>query len=344
MKVVEQAMVFPCAGDLLPGIVVLPRPSSNAHGPARMGSSAASAVPGNGASAPGRAVIPDPSAGSGVLVVVGGPQYRVGSHRQFLLLARRLAAEGYPTMRFDYRGMGDASGEMHGFEEVSADIGAALDAFRLACPSLRRIVLWGLCDAASAALLYVQATRDPRVAGLVLLNPWVRSETSLAQTHIKHYYRQRLLQRDFWWKLLSGRMDVVKSVRGLLRTARMAHRQDPADRQPARSFQDRMADGWRQFSGRILLILSGEDYTAKEFLEFSGANLAWSGLIEAVKVRRVDMADADHTFSSLASRSAVEDATLAWLDTLAGTDEEHEIAAKAADGNSPPSRREELWA
>jgi hypothetical protein len=56
------------------------------------------------------------------------------------------------------------------------------------------------------------------------------------------------------------------------------------------------------------------------------------------------MADADHTFSSLASRVAVEDATLAWLDILAGTDDEHEIAATAADGNSPPSRREELWA
>jgi exosortase A-associated hydrolase 1 len=235
MKVVERALVFPCAGDLLPGIVALPRPSSDAHGPARMGSSAASAVPGNGASAPDRAVMPDPSAGCGVLVVVGGPQYRVGSHRQFLLLARRLAAEGYPTMRFDYRGMGDASGEMHGFEEVSADIGAALDAFQLACPSLRRIVLWGLCDAASAALLYVQATRDPRVAGLVLLNPWVRSETSLAQTQIKHYYRQRLLQGDFWWKLLSGRMEVLKSVRGLVRTAWVAHRQK-SGRQAAGTF------------------------------------------------------------------------------------------------------------
>ena len=344
MKFVEQALVFPCAGDLLPGIVAVPRPSPDAHGAARRSSSAASLAPGNGASAPARAVTPDPSAGCGVLVVVGGPQYRVGSHRQFLLLARRLAAEGYPTMRFDYRGMGDASGEIHGFEEVSADIGAALDAFQLACPWLRRIVLWGLCDAASAALLYVQATRDQRVAGLVLLNPWVRSETSLAQMQIKHYYRQRLLQGDFWWKLLSGRMEVLKSVRGLVRTARVAHRQSPADRQPARSFQDRMAEGWQQFSGKVLLILSGEDYTAREFLEFSGANLAWSGLIEAVKVRRIDLADADHTFSSLASRSAVEDATLAWLDTLTGTDDENDVAATAADGNSRPSRREELWA
>jgi hypothetical protein len=31
---------------------------------------------------------------TGVVIVVGGPQYRAGSHRQFVLLARTLAAAG----------------------------------------------------------------------------------------------------------------------------------------------------------------------------------------------------------------------------------------------------------
>ena len=35
-----------------------------------------------------------------VLIVVGGPQYRVGSHRQFVLLARALARQGFTAMRF----------------------------------------------------------------------------------------------------------------------------------------------------------------------------------------------------------------------------------------------------
>jgi len=51
------------------------------------------------------------AADTGVLIVVGGPQYRVGSHRQFVMLARFLADHGVPCMRFDYRGMGDVSGE-----------------------------------------------------------------------------------------------------------------------------------------------------------------------------------------------------------------------------------------
>jgi alpha/beta superfamily hydrolase len=47
-----------------------------------------------------------------VLVIVGGPQYRAGSHRQFTLLARSLAEQGFAVLRFDYRGMGDSTGAM----------------------------------------------------------------------------------------------------------------------------------------------------------------------------------------------------------------------------------------
>ncbi len=301
MNIVEEALLFTCAGELLPGIVARPQHRQAASEPAP-------GIPGNA-----------PDQACGVLVVVGGPQYRVGSHRQFLLLSRRLAGEGYPVMRFDYRGMGDASGEMRSFEAISADIDAAIDAFRRACPSLQRVVLWGLCDAAAAALLYIETSADERVAGIVLLNPWVRSEASLAQTHIKHYYGQRLRQREFWQKLLSGRIKLLTSLRSLLRSAILACRQGAAGKFERRSFQERMAEGWRQFSGNVLLILSGQDYVAKEFLEFASANPAWSGLIEAAKVRRVDLFDADHTFSSRASRGEVEDVTLAWLQTLAVT-------------------------
>jgi exosortase A-associated hydrolase 1 len=170
----------------------------------------------------GIAAIPETPRERGVVIVVGGPQYRVGSHRQFLLLSRRLAAEGYPALRFDYRGMGDAEGAMRSFADVSEDIAAALEAFHRQCPRLRRCVLWGLCDAASAILMYLEAVDDPRVDGVVLANPWVRSETGLARTRIKHYYGQRLMQREFWEKLFTGRLKLVDSVRGFLGNARQA--------------------------------------------------------------------------------------------------------------------------
>ena len=114
----------------------------------------------------------------GVLIVVGGPQYRVGSHRQFVLLARALARHGFPALRFDYRGMGDSEGNTRDFEGAGPDLLAALDALCTACPGLTRVVVWGLCDAASAALMF--ATADQRVAGIVAVNPWARSAASLA--------------------------------------------------------------------------------------------------------------------------------------------------------------------
>ncbi len=135
-------------------------------------------------------------------------------------------------------------------------------------------MLWGLCDAASAALLYCDETRDPRIAGLCLLNPWVRSAASLAKTQVKHYYGQRLLQKAFWTKLLSGGVNIGRAGSELLRKLGQA---SSGTEQPL-GFQARMARGWKNFHGPILLILSGDDYTAKEFLEYTAGSENWRGL------------------------------------------------------------------
>ena len=67
----EEALVFGCGGEALVGVLARP----------------------------------DAPAARGVLIVVGGPQYRAGSHRQFTHLARELARNGIASLRFDYRGM-----------------------------------------------------------------------------------------------------------------------------------------------------------------------------------------------------------------------------------------------
>jgi uncharacterized protein len=283
MSIREEAITIKCAGEAMLGILAHP-------------------------------VQPTPL---GVVVVVGGPQYRVGSHRQFLLLSRTLATAGYATLRFDYRGMGDSSGTPTDFEQSSPDIAAAVDALVAACPDVHRVVLWGLCDAASASLLYWLRTRDARIAGLVLLNPWVRSAATLAKTQVKHYYVQRLLQREFWHKLLRGRLGLGRALFGLLDNLRLAAaRPDAHADSDARSFQDRMADALKEFPGELLLILSGGDYTAKEFLECARSSPAWSGVLERPRLVRADLPEADHTFSSDIWRQDVEQLTDRWLRTL----------------------------
>ena len=218
----------------------------------------------------------------GVVIIVGGPQYRVGSHRQFVLLSRALAAQGFSVLRFDYRGMGDSEGDLRDFEGVSLDVGAAIDLLQKNAPNVKEIVLWGLCDGASAALLYCHETADARVTGLCLLNPWVRSAASLARTRVKHYYLRRLLQSEFWLKLLRGGVartataELFSNLKAL-RTNSAAARAEKVTigNQAENPFQERMALAWAKFSGSILLVLSEDDYTAKEFLEHAHASASW---------------------------------------------------------------------
>ena len=86
----------------------------------------------------------------GVLIIVGGPQYRVGSHRQFVQLARHLASAGVAVFRFDYRGMGDSDGYTTAWE-TGLDIAAAIHEFIGLCPELDELILWGLCDGATSS-------------------------------------------------------------------------------------------------------------------------------------------------------------------------------------------------
>ena len=250
---------------------------------------------------------------TGVVVVVGGPQYRAGSHRQFVLLARALARQGFAVLRFDVRGMGDSAGSPRGFEDIGDDIAAAIATLMREVPAVRQVALWGLCDGASAALLHVDAARDPRVRGLVLLNPWVRSPESLARVQLRHYYWQRLAQRAFWTKLLSGGVGQA-AWRDLLANLRARRASTPrAVRLP---YQHRMARGWAAFDGDILLVLSGNDFTAKEFIDTTRSDPAWAGALRHPRLQRHELPEADHTFTARAWHTRVDELTIAWLQAL----------------------------
>jgi exosortase A-associated hydrolase 2 len=92
--------------------------------------------------------------------------------RPLVDLARLLAREGYPTLRFDAAGCGDSEGEL-----VTATLQSLLQDVRAAVTELlrrsdvRRIVLIGVRLGALLAQLAAEA--DPRICGLVLVAPVV---------------------------------------------------------------------------------------------------------------------------------------------------------------------------
>ncbi|HXP77340.1 MAG TPA: hydrolase 1, exosortase A system-associated [Stellaceae bacterium] len=272
----ERPLTFPCQGATLIGILHIPeRPPS-----------------------------------IGVVVVIGGPQYRIGSHRHYVKLGRHLAGAGIATFRFDCRGMGDSEGEAPGFENIDDDIRAAVDAMVAAAPSVKRVYLLGICDAAWAIGAYRD---DPRIAGLVLLNPWVRSEGGEAQAYLKHYYLRRLMQRDFWQRVATGQVG-RSSLRSLLGFLNRAIRPSAkAGDTNGTSLSDRLAAGLARFRGPILIVLSGRDLTAREFEDASTRSERWLRIFSDPRVDLHRLPDADHTLSR---EGAAEDffATLStWL-------------------------------
>lgn len=292
----ETAFLFPCAGESLLGIVAVPPVGAERDA--------------GGEGTPGE------RGDIGVVVVVGGPQYRAGSHRQFVMLARELAAAGVPCLRFDYRGMGDASGAQSDFLAVDEDIRAAIDAFQAHCPGVRRVVLWGLCDGASAASLY--APQDERVAGLVLLNPWVHTAEGEARTRLRHYYLKRLLSRAFWRKLFSGGVKVGHAVGGVVGAAQQARTAGAGGTatHSGAALPQRMLAALQRVRGPIAFVLSSRDYVAREFEDAVKQSREWRALIARQGEGAVLRIDASHTFSAHEAKARVAQACIAFVRAL----------------------------
>jgi exosortase A-associated hydrolase 1 len=280
----EVPLVFPCAGDNLVGIVHRP------HTPIEIGV---------------------------VTIIAGGPQYRAGVGRGMVSTARGLADRGVAVLRFDYRGLGDSGGEFLGFEHIAEDIRAAVTAFQAAVPEVKKVVLWGGCDAASGAMIH--AWKVPEVISLVLGNPWVTTHEIHSAAMNKHYL-SRLREWSFWRKLLRFEYDLVDYiVAGLGKLAARVNAQQGSTTGEAGasgSFIDRMLDGLGRFEGSVLFLISGQSVASREFDELVTEDPEWRAVYSRPGCKRLDFPDADQTFSDKHSRESVNQAILAWLQEL----------------------------
>lgn len=155
---------------------------------------------------------------TGLLMVTGGSQTRVGSHRMYERLAAALAERGVSCFRFDRRGVGDSDGEDPGFLGSGPDMAAAAAAFRQHRPGLARLLGFGLCDGATALALH---GGDAGLDGLILVNPWLVEAESGAPppAAIRRRYREQLTSLSGWKRLLTGAISYRKLVQGLARIA-----------------------------------------------------------------------------------------------------------------------------
>ncbi len=229
------------------------------------------------------ATIDDAKGTSGVLIVSGGNELRIGAHRGMAMLGRRLAAAGVPVFRFDRRGIGDSSGQNDGFESAGPDIAAAVTAFRAAAPHVMRIVGFGNCDAATALALHGACDN------LVLANPWVieeRDELPPAAA-IRARYADRLRDPKALWRLVTGGVD-VRSLWNGLRKLSASGSAAPT------SLARRMAIAFGGYPGRVTILLARSDNTAIAFRD------AWHSATFAEVRDRVGVFECDTASHSFA--------------------------------------------
>jgi uncharacterized protein len=261
-------------------------------------------------------VVHDPrsAARRGVLMVAAGAS-RVGPHRHFVHLARDWAAGGIPVMRFDYQGQGDSEGAgAFNFDSLMCDIRSAIDCFTSAVPGVERVVLWGLCEAALNALLYARS--DPRVDGLVLVNPTVDSPHSGPRDRgrLRYHGASQLLKP---WRFLGRLARNPVNVRSALTyiTGHIAGSTRPDPPGPTDRFLERL----RAFRGRSLVILSeGDIYAGIGFKANVMSTNAWERLVEDSKVAALGLPTADHIFARKELRDRVSIGSADWIRSFRG--------------------------
>ncbi|MGB5078059.1 MAG: hydrolase 1, exosortase A system-associated [Sphingorhabdus sp.] len=235
---------------------------------------------------------------TGLLIVSGGNEIRSGAYSGQAALAQHFAQQGYPVFRYDRRGVGDSEGLNRGFECSAEDIAAAVAAFRAHVPSMTRVVALGVCDAATALVLFHDQLC---VDELILANPWVIETADTEQSAptppsaaaIRARYLARLKNPRSLFDLLTGKIDLHKLASGLGR----ATRKDAPTRLAAA-----MAGALERSIRPVHILIAARDTTAMAFMG------AWrSGLFAPLhSSEHVDLVTFDtpsHSFADSKSKA-----------------------------------------
>lgn len=233
----------------------------------------------------------DEGAGTtGLLIVSGGNEIRIGAHRGMAQLAEQVARADYPVLRFDRRGIGDSSGENGGFESSAADIAAAAQAFRET--GVEKIIAFGNCDAATAlAFFHAPAGID----GLLLANPWTIEtvDEMPPAAAIRSHYAAKLRDPKEWLRLLRGGVNIAKLAKGL----RKASQKTP---EVPTGLPARLAAALAEARVPVTILLAKGDNTAIAFADaFKGA--AFDAARRKVTIVQTD--SDSHSFAGAADKA-----------------------------------------
>jgi pimeloyl-ACP methyl ester carboxylesterase len=265
------------------------------------------------------------SAPTGLPIVLlnTGIIHRVGHHRMNVTIARRYAARGHPVVRFDFGGIGDSPVQSETLAPLDANVASIGEVCDWIETNLGQseFILMGLCSGADHSI--IQASRDPRIAGVVLIDP---SIPRTFRFFLKNTARD-LTRRRVWVNLATGNGNTWARIRRLIGRSGGSDRPEPRKASFARpdlenpeviSFLERTYQDAVDNGARILAI-----FTGGHTFQHNYRRQILDALPRVDFGKQLDLhyyADCDHTFTYERHRSRLLAELDRWIAKLASAD------------------------
>ena len=250
-----------------------------------------------------------PNLAPGIIILNAGLVHRVGPNRLSVKIASVLGSLGFTTLRFDHSGIGDSSvrnDNLPYHKSVILETQEAMD-FVHSAKGIQRFILLGICSGATNS--FEVARRDPRVRGIILINPAGGFDRS-AKAELAHYFgnrkkaeaigKDRIFKPKSWWRALTGQIDYT-NLKGILsfQARNLLFGQKRLLPHTESAF-DTLAQLIQQ-GVKVQFVISGGDPQVKNYIgallmdKISKPRFAGKASIDVVD-------HADHTFTSLSSQ------------------------------------------
>ena len=246
----------------------------------------------------------------GIIILGAGLLHRVGPNRLSVKISRVLGQLGFTTLRFDFSGVGDSfirNDNLPYHKSVILETQEAID-FVHSAKGIQRFILLGICSGAMNS--FEVARRDPRVRGVILINPaggFYRG----ARAELADYFgkrkkvavitKDRIFNPKNWWRAITGQIDYtnLKVILSLQARSLLFGK---------KQFLPNTESGFDtlytliQKGVNVQFVISGGDPATKNYFgallkdKLSKRHSAWKVLTDVVD-------HADHTFTSLSSQA-----------------------------------------
>lgn len=265
---------------------------------------------------------------------------RMGPHRFNVKLARHLAGQGIPSLRFDLSGRGDSPAQAGAEPGASptravADLQAAMDHL-CATTGIRHFVIAGICSGAFAG--FAAARHDPRIMGLWMLDGHVYPTWRGKLARVSRQLRADLpgTLRNWARRPWQGHKPQTPQAGPAMGVLAMQARQggfEPTRTQFAQAMQalvDRGVQVYMMFSADVLWRYSYQGQFRDTF--------AGHGFVSKVVCEH--MPHIDHTLTTLQAQQDVMQRIGQWANTLLARQAEH---AQVAPILTPATSTGKAW-